>query len=123
MVGLVEDLRSSHGPWPLFVPEVARWSHPGPDLGDLTGPPLLEWEGVVVMVIHSLPRKALLLIWEKEGMVVAIGLLPLLGREGMVAMVVHSFLLRNDPPLLGKERHDRGHRSRSGGHGHTHLSS
>ena len=24
----------------------------------LTGPPLLEWEGVVVMVIHSLPLKS-----------------------------------------------------------------
>ena len=33
--GLVEDLRSSHGPWPLFVPEVAWWSHLGPDPGDL----------------------------------------------------------------------------------------
>ena len=33
--GLVEDLRRSHGPWPVFVPEVARWSHPGPDPGDL----------------------------------------------------------------------------------------
>ena len=45
-------------------------------------------------------------------------------------VVVHSFLLRNDPPLLGNERSDRGHRSppssgkgRAGGHGHTHLSS
>ena len=35
MVGLVEDLRSSHGPWPLFVPKVAWWSHPGLVLGDL----------------------------------------------------------------------------------------
>ena len=38
MVGLVKDLRSSHGPWPLFVPEVAWWSRPvlgdlGPDPG------------------------------------------------------------------------------------------
>ena len=60
----------------------------------------------------------------------AIGLLPLLGREGMVAMVVHNFLLRNDHPLMGKARSDRGHRSplssgkgRAGGHGHTPFSS
>ena len=32
----------------------------------LTGPPLLEWDGVVVMVIHSLPLKSIPLHMGKE---------------------------------------------------------
>ena len=32
----------------------------------LTGPPLLEWEGVVVMIIHSLPLKSIPLHMGKE---------------------------------------------------------
>ena len=87
-------------------------------------------EGMVAMVIlslllsSSLPFwsdttlccKVILLSWEKERVIMALGLsLHLLGREGLVVMVIHICLLRIEYPLLRK--------GRGGGHGLTYLSS
>ena len=95
------------------------------DRGHRSPPSSGEGKGWWACSYTAFCLEALILYWEREGVIMAIGPLPLSGagkgwgsrslaiglplfwgRERVVVMVIHSLLLRSLPPHLGKGRGD-----------------